>query len=102
MSMFDEFTEPFHMVFLRQNAKFEFWPSKGIMRVSANGKSFELDMKDVFMLEGWIGSMIIHYFDEVKKGNSKHSKEVRKIMKASEQMSKLSKSQATQIEHKEH
>lgn len=80
--------EPFHCVFIKQRVRFEFWPSKGIMGITVQGRYVEHDMKDVFFLQGWLGSMIMTYFEEIKKGKSKHSKELKAIMMASKKLSK--------------
>lgn len=75
--------EPFQIHFHRQDTSFFFWPSKGIMEIwfRRENVKYEFDMKDVFFLHGWIGSMIVHYISWLKKGNSEGAKEVRKLTK---------------------
>jgi hypothetical protein len=74
--------EPYYNGYNKQNTMFVFWPSRGELLVRVDGNSKSFDMRDALFLHGWLGSMIMHYFDEIKAGKSKHSKEMRKIMTA--------------------
>jgi len=82
--------EPFQIYFHKQDTSFFFWPSKGVMEIwfRRENVKYEFDMKDVFFLHGWIGSMIVHYIDKLKKGNNNEAKEVRKLTKKSDNISR--------------
>lgn len=86
--MYEQQQEPYHCVFVKQHVRFEFWPSKGILTLNVAGRETEHDMKDVLFLHGWIGSMIMTYFDEIKKGKSKHSRDLKEIITASKKLSR--------------
>lgn len=92
--------EPLTCGFNRQQVLFEFYPSSGLLMMECIDGNYKyntnFDMKDVFFLHGWLGSAIMHYMESVKTGKGKHSKEMRKIMKAAKI---LSDTKMLELEH---